>query len=122
MVGDQLCVSLPGTPYVDPAPTTIAPSIPTTPAPVPTDVADGTNENCGRYYKAIVGDYCNALLMKFSINLKDFLFLNSAINENCTNLYAEESYCVQPVGDSKCRRTTIFAVLLFELWTANSLS
>ncbi|KAI8231929.1 LysM domain-containing protein [Colletotrichum sp. SAR 10_86] len=38
--------------------------------------------------------------MKFGISLTDFVFLNPAINENCTNLYAEESYCVQAVGDS----------------------
>ncbi|KAJ3957715.1 hypothetical protein N0V92_005734 [Colletotrichum tropicale] len=37
--------------------------------------------------------------MKFGISLTDFVFLNPAINENCTNLYAEESYCVQAVGD-----------------------
>lgn len=99
MMGHQLCVSKPGERYVSPAPTTIQPSIPTTPAPVPTDIADQTNPYCGRYYKAVLGDFCNLITMKFGISLSDFRFLNPAINENCTNLFAEESYCVQAVGD-----------------------
>ncbi|EGD90567.1 hypothetical protein H112_02034 [Trichophyton rubrum D6] len=31
--------------------------------------------------------------------MDNFIFLNPALNSNCTNLYAEESYCVLPVGD-----------------------
>lgn len=100
MVGDQICISVPGTPYVEPGPTTVAPSIPITAAPLPTNVASGSNNYCGRWYEAVPGDYCNQVIMRFSISLPDFLFLNSAINENCTNLFAFESYCVQPVGDS----------------------
>ncbi|KAH8901682.1 hypothetical protein GQ53DRAFT_851663 [Thozetella sp. PMI_491] len=99
MVGDQLCVDKPGKAYVTPPAVTLAPTIPTTPAPIPTDVAAGTNTYCGQYYKAILGDYCNLLVLKFGITLPDFVFLNPAINENCTNLFAEESYCVQAVGD-----------------------
>lgn len=33
--------------------------------------------------------------------MDDFIFLNPSINANCTNLFADESYCVQAVGDSK---------------------
>ncbi|EFQ32525.1 LysM domain-containing protein [Colletotrichum graminicola] len=99
MIGAQLCVSKPGTPYVEPEPTTLAPSIPTTAAPLPTNVAVDTNDHCGKFYEVRLGDYCNLLTVKFSISLNDFRFLNPAINENCTNLYAEESYCVQAVGD-----------------------
>ncbi|KAL3708731.1 hypothetical protein TMatcc_006715, partial [Talaromyces marneffei ATCC 18224] len=36
--------------------------------------------------------------MKFGIALTDFLVLNPEVNENCTNFYAEESYCIAPVG------------------------
>ena len=99
MVDDQLCVVKPGTPYTSPAPATMQPTIPTTPAPVPTDIADEATTYCGRYYRAVVGDYCNLLTVKFGISLADFLFLNPAVNENCTNLFAEESYCVRAVGD-----------------------
>lgn len=101
MVGDQLCIGSPGTPYVAPPHTSLAPSTATTPAPVPTDVAAGTNTDCGLYYLVEMGDYCNLVILKFGITLPDFVFLNPAINENCTNLFAEESYCVQAVGDSK---------------------
>ncbi|KAI0202237.1 hypothetical protein F4808DRAFT_468789 [Astrocystis sublimbata] len=98
MLGDQVCISSPGTPYVAPEHTSLAPSTATTPAPIPTDVADNTN-NCGLSYRAEKGDYCNLVILKFGITLPNFVFLNPAINENCTNLFAEESYCVQAVGD-----------------------
>ncbi|KAI0143678.1 hypothetical protein GGR57DRAFT_341918 [Xylariaceae sp. FL1272] len=99
MIGDQLCIGSPGTPYVAPPHTSLAQSTATTPAPVPTDVADETNKDCGLYYRVEKGDYCNLVILKFGITLPDFVFLNPAINENCTNLFADESYCVQAVGD-----------------------
>ncbi|KAF8252101.1 LysM domain-containing protein [Wilcoxina mikolae CBS 423.85] len=99
MNGTQVCVSVPGRPYTAPALTTLAPTIPITAAPVPTDVAEGINQYCGRYYQAKLGDYCNMIVMKFGISLDDFIVLNPVINTNCTNLFAEESYCVQAVGD-----------------------
>ncbi|CAG8971987.1 hypothetical protein HYALB_00003325 [Hymenoscyphus albidus] len=100
MNGTQVCISGPGTPYVVPhATVTLAPSIASTAVAVPTDAADAVNRNCGRWYHAVSGDYCNLLTLRFSISLQDFVFLNPPINENCTNLFAEESYCVQAVGD-----------------------
>lgn len=99
MVDDQLCITIPGNPYIAPPVTSLAPSTATTPAPVPTDVAAGTNTDCGQYYRAVLGDYCNLLVIKFGISLSDFVFLNPAINDNCTNLFADESYCVEAVGD-----------------------
>lgn len=102
MVGDQVCISKPGNPYVLPSSTVLVQTMPTTPAPVPTDVAAGTNTYCGMYYQAVLGDFCNTIVMKFGISLADFVFLNPAINENCTNLFAEESYCVEAVGDRTC--------------------
>ncbi len=102
MNGTQLCLSNPGIPYVTPSvPLFLAPSTASTAAPLPTDAAVGSNENCGKWYEAVSGDYCNLISIKFGIPLQDFVFLNPAINENCTNLYAEDSYCVQAVGDSK---------------------
>jgi hypothetical protein len=77
--------------------TTTATSSPTA-VPVPTNIANGTNTNCAQYYHVQPGDYCNLVILKFSISLEDFLFLNAGVNSNCTNLYAEESYCVAPVG------------------------
>ncbi|KAH9232174.1 carbohydrate-binding module family 50 protein [Colletotrichum gloeosporioides 23] len=48
---------------------------------------------------AKAGDYCNLVTLKFAISLPDFMFLNTGINSNCTNLFAQESYYIQAVGD-----------------------
>jgi hypothetical protein len=41
--------------------------------------------------------------MKYSISLDDFIFLNPMIWENCTNMWANTSYCIAPVGrNSDC--------------------
>ncbi|KAH7124947.1 hypothetical protein B0J13DRAFT_646966 [Dactylonectria estremocensis] len=69
-----------------------------TAAPVPSNIASGTNENCAKFYSVQIGDYCNQIILGFSITLQDFLFLNQGLNAECTNLYAEEPYCVSPVG------------------------
>lgn len=76
-VGYEICVGQPGTQYT--VPKTSAPTV-STAAPKPTDIADGTNVYCARFYKALLGDYCNLLIMKFAISLPDFVFLNPAIN------------------------------------------
>lgn len=82
LVGQEICVSAPGRPYEPPSGSiTLAPITPTTVAPRPTDVADGTNERCGQYYKVEKGDFCNLVCIKFSISLSDFIFLNPAINQ-----------------------------------------
>ncbi|KAF7870543.1 hypothetical protein EAF04_004287 [Stromatinia cepivora] len=99
-VGDLICVSPPGEPdYTVPtitAPPTSGPS--TTAAPVPTPLAPGTTDYCAQYHLTKKGEYCNLLVIKFSIALEDFLFLNPHINANCTNLWANTYYCVKPVG------------------------
>ncbi|GKT49645.1 lysM domain-containing protein [Colletotrichum spaethianum] len=99
MNGTTLCIEPPG-PKLPPAVTTgIPPSTPTTAAPIPSNTAIGSDKPCGRWYEVEAGDYCNMLTLKFAISLPDFLFLNTGINSNCTNLFAAESYCVQAVGD-----------------------
>lgn len=111
MNGTTLCISPPGPQLSPPATTNIPPLIPTTPAPVPTDAAPGSNKPCGRWYDVEAGDYCNLVVLKFAISLEDFLFLNPGINVNCTNLYAGESYCIQPVGDSKSHSRLLSTLL-----------
>ncbi|RDW92950.1 LysM peptidoglycan-binding domain-containing protein [Aspergillus mulundensis] len=102
-VGDSICVSPPGddgswTPITIPsAASSTATPIPT-PAPVPTNLANGTVRRCSQYYLVEPGDYCNKIILKYSISLEDFLFLNQGVNQNCTNLFADESYCVSPLG------------------------
>ncbi|KAL3453555.1 hypothetical protein BJX65DRAFT_292598 [Aspergillus insuetus] len=104
-VGDEICISPPGDDnWSRPTlPSTISwstgTSTPTsTPAPVPTDIANGTVTRCAHYYLVQPGDYCNQLVLKYSLSLEDFLFLNPSVNANCTNLWAFSSYCVEPVG------------------------
>lgn len=100
LVDTQLCVSSPDTPYSIPsASRTLAPTVVTGAASVPSNLANGTSQHCGRYYEVAKNDYCNLLVVKFGISLRDFRLLNSDINANCTNLYAGESYCVAAVGD-----------------------
>lgn len=79
-VGYQICVGAPGVQYIPPPITFAAVTNPVTSVPVPTDLANGTNIHCGRYYTAIVGDYCNLICLKYGISLADFVFLNPAIN------------------------------------------
>ncbi|KAJ8128779.1 hypothetical protein O1611_g4853 [Lasiodiplodia mahajangana] len=67
-------------------------------SPAPTPVLNGTNRQCGEYYLVAKGDDCSTLTAKYSIELKDFLFLNSEVSANCTNLQADAYYCVRPVG------------------------
>lgn len=101
MNGTTLCIEPPGPKIPVASPTDIQPSMPTTPAPIPSNAAAGSNKPCGQWYEVEKGDYCNLVMLKYTISLEDFMFLNTGINVNCTNLFAKESYCVQPVGDSK---------------------
>ncbi|KAI1359656.1 hypothetical protein F5Y08DRAFT_332166 [Xylaria arbuscula] len=99
-IGDSICVTPPGDDEYNPtpAPTTSTPAPSATAEPVPDNIAEGTTENCAKYYFVLPEEYCNLLIVRFSISLEDFLFLNQGVNANCTNLYAKESYCVAPVG------------------------
>lgn len=98
-VGQNVCVGKSGRAVPTITATGAPASIFTTPATAPTDIAANTTTNCGQFYEVQLGDYGNLVCLKFSISLDDFLFLNPAVNLNCTNLFAEESYCVAPVGD-----------------------
>lgn len=101
MNGSEVCVTAPGRSFVVPTDTSgLPPMTPTVPVATPTDMAEGSGgKPCGRWYEVQQGDYCNLLTLKFGISLADFLFLNTGVNANCTNLFAKESYCVQAVGD-----------------------
>lgn len=103
-LGLELCVGSPGTPYTAPnssattGGTAGSGTTATTPAAIPDNIANGTNTNCGQFYTVQPGDYCNLLALRFGISLSDLIFLNPDINSNCTNLFAQESYCIEPVG------------------------
>lgn len=82
-VGLEICVSSPGRNYTSPiesATTTVMASA-TTAAPVPTNAASGSTANCGNWYEAAKGDYCNQIIIRYGISLVDFLILNPEVNE-----------------------------------------
>ena len=49
--------------------------------------------------QVVEGDYCGKLTLDLGITMEDLLFLNSGLNEDCTNLQLKVAYCVSPVGD-----------------------
>jgi hypothetical protein len=76
----EICVRAPGVQYTPPTTTFAAVTSVSTAASIPTNAANGTNTNCGQWYEAQPGDYCNLLLIKFGISLADFQFLNPEVN------------------------------------------
>jgi LysM repeat protein len=98
-VDTQVCVGPPGGTLAAPSNTAAQPSAPTTTASVPADIANGTNVRCAKYYTVVAGDTCGDITIRNGISLSDFYFLNAGINSECTNLFAQESYCILPVGN-----------------------
>jgi hypothetical protein len=45
------------------------------------------------------GEDCSSISLKFSLSIDDFYFLNPQVNTNCSNLWADTSYCVKAVGN-----------------------
>lgn len=79
---------------------TLPPSVTTatTPAPIPPSTAPNVTTDCGAYYQVVGGDTCASVSLKFEISLDDFFFLNPGLDANCTNLWVNYEYCVEPVG------------------------
>ncbi|KAJ0281888.1 hypothetical protein CBS470a_008049 [Colletotrichum nupharicola] len=96
--GGNICVSNPLGNYALPSNSQGVPTIVTTAAPIPAPTPDKTNDNCGEYHLVQPGEDCSVFTTKFTITLKDFLFLNPQVWENCTNVWADYYYCVRPVG------------------------
>lgn len=71
----------PGLKYVTPSTTVGSATSFSTPAPVPTNAATNTTQNCGQYYSVAAGDNCDHIIVKFGIALADFLVLNPEVNE-----------------------------------------
>ncbi|OQD97136.1 hypothetical protein PENSOL_c013G04724 [Penicillium solitum] len=95
-VGKDLCVSPPGSLSI-PDSFPLAPA--TTKAPVPTDAVTSSNTKCGHWYKIQSDDHCDDVEEKFDLSAKDFYFLNPQLNNTCEQLWVNNSYCVQPVGN-----------------------
>ncbi|KND88572.1 hypothetical protein TOPH_06753 [Tolypocladium ophioglossoides CBS 100239] len=122
ITGTQLCISAPGGSGKPDVTVTI--STTAEPTPAPSNVVNGTNPRCAKYYQVAPGDNCGSVTVMMGISLRDFYFLVSMISErliffwlpkrliltfrrqnpeinnpNCTNLLAGYSYCVQAVGN-----------------------
>ncbi|KAA8652732.1 uncharacterized protein ATNIH1004_001637 [Aspergillus tanneri] len=99
IIGTQLCISAPGD-TAGPEITTIPAMTTAVPTPAPSNVANGTDLQCAKYYEVAPGDTCASLTVMMGISLTDFYFLNPEVKKaNCTNLQPGSSYCVQAVGD-----------------------
>ncbi|PTB40686.1 carbohydrate-binding module family 50 protein [Trichoderma asperellum CBS 433.97] len=94
----SICVSNPKGTFSISSNTNGATIIATTTAPIPSPTLDQTTSRCAKYYQVVDGDDCSHLTAQFAITLKDFLFLNSEVFQNCTNLKSGYYYCVEPVG------------------------
>ncbi|KAE8306954.1 hypothetical protein BDV41DRAFT_585071 [Aspergillus transmontanensis] len=103
LVSSQICISWPRGAVSAPAGTPA-----TRPAPVPTDIASGTNTRCARYYRVSPGDDCSRIMAKLGISSPDFYFLNPGVNSTrCNNFIAGESYYYGGVTASCWASTTL---------------
>ncbi|SCV56449.1 uncharacterized protein FFB14_14648 [Fusarium fujikuroi] len=98
LVGDNLCITNPDGDYSIPENSHGAVEIATTTAPVPMPTPDRTSGRCAEYHLVTAGEDCGDFTLKYEITLKDFIFLNPHVWENCTNVYKDYYYCVRPVG------------------------
>ncbi|KAH6999051.1 hypothetical protein BKA56DRAFT_665569 [Ilyonectria sp. MPI-CAGE-AT-0026] len=71
----------------------------TTAAPVPSDAQPESTKDCGKWYEPPKDQGCAELTNINGITFDDFRFLNPQIDANCTNMWAETSYCIMAVGD-----------------------
>ena len=85
-IGTQICMDEPGDKYRPPSrpvgtPTSVS-SAPTasTAVPTPTNVADKTTKECGKYYAVKKGEDCSVMVKKFSISREDLGILNPGLN------------------------------------------
>jgi hypothetical protein len=66
---------------------------------VPSNAQGQSNTHCGQWYETKKNDLCGSISLAFGISLNDFHFLNPQVDNKCSNLWLETSYCVKPVGN-----------------------
>ncbi|GFF82844.1 hypothetical protein IFM47457_05936, partial [Aspergillus lentulus] len=87
-----------------------SPSTATIAAPVPTNVAQGTDSDSGNTILSKMG-------ISMGISLNDFYFLHPEIDANCTDLMLGIAYCVEAVGGIPFRVLHhLCSILLLEPW------
>ncbi|KAF4336893.1 hypothetical protein FBEOM_9240 [Fusarium beomiforme] len=97
-VNKEICVSNPEGNYTIPGNSRGSVEIVTTTAPIPEPTPDRTSGRCAEYHLVVAGENCGDFTLQYEITLKDFIFLNPHVWENCTNVYKDYYYCVRPVG------------------------
>ncbi|KAJ7283214.1 hypothetical protein C8J57DRAFT_1462365, partial [Mycena rebaudengoi] len=76
------------------------PGSPTAIATPTAPVSPGADRvHCGQWYVAVPGDSCPQILQIFQMTNETFYELNPLVNEDCSNLIAGFSYCVDVFGD-----------------------
>lgn len=105
LVNTYICVGPPG--GDSPRPTSITTSLPSptedpsTAVPKPSNGKDESNYPCSKWRTVEDGDDRQSLSIRENIELRDLLFLNPSLNEDCTNLLLDIAFCVGHVGDIK---------------------
>jgi LysM repeat protein len=95
-VGYYYCVAVPGTSTAKPTTTTTSAS-PTATGPSPTQSV--IVSDCTRYYKAVSGDSCAAILDQFgTFSTSHFIGWNPAVQQDCSKLFVGYYYCVAVPG------------------------
>lgn len=100
------CVGIPGTPTSRPTTTLVTT---TTGVPKPSPTQPGLIESCVRFYKAVSGDTCDAIVSKYgTFTVVQFKTWNPAVGSDCRGLWADTYYCVGIPGTptTTTRRTT----------------
>lgn len=73
----------------------------TTTATPARETPPGTISNCGFYYNTVKDDFCGKIALNFSITFDQLRNMNPQLDSDCTNLWANASYCVATVkGDT----------------------
>ncbi|TFK69174.1 hypothetical protein BDN72DRAFT_840792 [Pluteus cervinus] len=63
----------------------------------PTPTPPGTTDECYQWYIVQPGDFCGLIESQFDITFAQLQFWNPSLNSDCSNLLADEAYCVNGV-------------------------
>ncbi|KAJ7154882.1 hypothetical protein C8R43DRAFT_1235156 [Mycena crocata] len=66
----------------------------------PSNLAAGSLANCTSYHTVVSGDSCQSMEIAASISASDFFRWNPEVKTDCTNIFAEDAYCVGGGGQA----------------------
>jgi LysM repeat protein len=91
---ESYCVALVDGTTVTASPTTSGPPTSATFVPPPGPTQPGATTECTQWYTAVAGDYCYLIEQEFGITFEQMRAWNPYLDENCSNLWPDYSYCV----------------------------